>query len=253
MVSLQTAALERFIAGPLADGSSVDVYGAQLSDEHGLPTSDLESALDEQERRELSALPDRERRRVGMCRGILRLLLGVHSGLPARLVPLKRDAWGRPHLPPVGGRGGLHVSCSRSRSLAVFAISRAGPVGVDLECLDPGRFREGIAEVFLSERERGLLARVPSADRGRWLARAWTSKEALLKAFGFGLQVDPRGAETSPDPEQPPAGFQAWQWRSPRNLGGWFVGDTEWAGASLTIACPQRRARVRFTQLGWDA
>jgi 4'-phosphopantetheinyl transferase len=78
---------------------------------------------------------------------------------------------------------GLHVSLSRSGSVVAVALSRGGPVGVDVEAVAGTSF-DGFEAVALHPGERSA-ARDPAAD-----ATAWVRKEASLKALGVGLRVD---------------------------------------------------------------
>lgn len=84
---------------------------------------------------------------------------------------------------------GLHLSLSRAGTVVALALSRSGPVGVDVEQVSGTRF-EGFAEVALHPAERGNGD--PGAGAGADAdATAWVRKEAALKALGVGLRVDP--------------------------------------------------------------
>jgi 4'-phosphopantetheinyl transferase len=93
------------------------------------------------------------------------------------------DTHGRPVvLATARMRQPPHVSLSRAGALSAVAVTDVGPVGVDAEPADAARF-VGVDDVVVHPRERGT-----DADA----ARAWVRKEALLKACGLGLAVDPR-------------------------------------------------------------
>ena len=74
----------------------------------------------------------------------------------------------------------VHVSLSRAPGLALAAVSTAGPVGVDVEQAGRAAF-PGFEDVALHPQEG---SREPTLT--------WVRKEALLKATGWGLAVDPR-------------------------------------------------------------
>lgn len=78
---------------------------------------------------------------------------------------------------------GAHVSITRGTGVVAVAVSTVGPVGIDLE-----RRRDelwpGFDDVALSTDEHVASAE----DR----LRAWVRKEAVLKASGLGLALDPR-------------------------------------------------------------
>jgi 4'-phosphopantetheinyl transferase len=74
----------------------------------------------------------------------------------------------------------VHLSLSRAPGLALAAVSTAGPVGVDVEPAGRARF-PGFEDVAVHPQEG---CREPT--------ETWVHKEALLKATGWGLAIDPR-------------------------------------------------------------
>ncbi|MET1021134.1 MAG: 4'-phosphopantetheinyl transferase superfamily protein [Arthrobacter sp.] len=101
---------------------------------------------------------------------------------------------GRPGYRLHGAAAGLILSLSRSCGWALLAAGVPGnpgtAVGIDLEHRSGIGF-EGFDDVALTPAERQLLAAVPAGRASLWRAAAWTRKEALLKARGSGLRVDP--------------------------------------------------------------
>jgi phosphopantetheinyl transferase len=87
------------------------------------------------------------------------------------------------------------VSIARAGDLSVVALTDAGRVGVDVEAEGAADFA-GFADVALHARERDTSEGDPT--------RAWVRKEALLKAYGLGLVVDPRDIRLDDD------GLVAW-------------------------------------------
>ncbi|WP_224049179.1 4'-phosphopantetheinyl transferase superfamily protein [Arthrobacter sp. NicSoilB4] len=67
-------------------------------------------------------------------------------------------------------------------------------VGVDLEHSSGVGF-PGFDDVALTPAERRLLAAVAPEEAMAWRAAAWARKEALLKARGTGLRVEPASVE----------------------------------------------------------
>jgi 4'-phosphopantetheinyl transferase len=82
---------------------------------------------------------------------------------------------GGDHGRPVVSSDGRWVSLSRAGGLVAIAVSSSGPVGIDIE-------------------SRATASRHPLDAGAEPLepARLWTMKEAVLKADGRGLRVDPR-------------------------------------------------------------
>lgn len=97
----------------------------------------------------------------------------------------------------------LHFNLSHSDRRALLAVSRGHEVGVDLESLqrrfDPTR----LAERFFTPPEVAELRAQPPAQRPAAFLRAWTRKEALVKAMGLGITVNVRRLRVSLDADCP--------------------------------------------------
>jgi len=125
-----------------------------------------------------------------------------HDVPPAQIVVVHEclrcgsDAHGRPRLLATAAvRRPAHVSVARAGDLSVVAITDAGPVGVDVEAEGAAGFA-GFEDVALHRDERAT-----TADDA---TRLWVRKEALLKAYGLGLAIDPRDIRLGDD------GLEAW-------------------------------------------
>jgi 4'-phosphopantetheinyl transferase len=97
---------------------------------------------------------------------------------------------GQPYVAAPPGSG-LHISVSHSGDSVAVALSRLGPLGVDVESVSATSF-DAFDAVALTDIERRTVARLPAgrqANEAR--TRLWTRKEALLKASGKGLMADP--------------------------------------------------------------
>ena len=79
----------------------------------------------------------------------------------------------------------FNLSHSESKGLA--AVSRRARIGVDLEFAREGRKFTDIADRFFSQAESAELRALPPEARPAAFYRAWTRKEAYLKAWGTGL------------------------------------------------------------------
>lgn len=154
---------------------SLDLLGAELE------------WLDAEERQRAArfATPLLQRRFIAAHVG-LRRLLGMALGTAPTDLRFATDAAGKPHLLGAPAR---HFSLSHCGGQALVAIAPA-PLGVDLEALIQ-RDTELLAERILTPRELGRWRLLPQIDRTEALTEAWTLKEALLKACGLGLRVDP--------------------------------------------------------------
>ncbi len=127
---------------------------------------------------------------------------------------------GRPRLLPTARlRSPAYVSLARAGGLSVVAITDAGQVGVDVEA-EGAAEAAGVREVALHPDERSE----PRAD----LTRIWVRKEALLKAYGLGLAVDPADVRLDDD------GTVAWDSDHPSPGAVWFR-DLAVAGHVATV------------------
>lgn len=113
---------------------------------------------------------------------------------------------GRPGYRLHGAPTGLSLSLSRSRGWALLAAGRAvGPgsagatIGIDLEHSSGAMF-PGFDDVALTPAERQLLTELPPDQADHWRTAVWARKEALLKARGTGLRLDPCSVEAFPEP-----------------------------------------------------
>jgi 4'-phosphopantetheinyl transferase len=137
------------------------------------------------------------------CRAALRRILGEQTGLPPCEVPLIYSDFGKPLLPPPWDS--VHFNLSHCDDLALVAVSRAGPVGVDLERLSRA---SDLLECELTFCHPEEIRSLPDdkAARAAGLLRIWTAKEALLKALGTGLYHPPELVRIEPGPGHATAG-----------------------------------------------
>jgi len=84
----------------------------------------------------------------------------------------------------------LHWSLSHREEIAAFAVTQTGPIGVDVERIQP-EFAATLSERCLTPDERSALSRLSSTDQAHRVFESWTVKEALLKRSGHGLAIEP--------------------------------------------------------------
>ncbi len=89
---------------------------------------------------------------------------------------------------------GVSLSLSRSHGAVMAAAGPAGaPVGADIELVPDGLF-DGFADFVAAPGERGQLRSKGIPGR----LRLWVAKEAVLKAAGLGLAVEPSTVHLTP-------------------------------------------------------
>jgi 4'-phosphopantetheinyl transferase len=188
-------------APTLLDGV-VDVWSASL-DPASQTVPRLVSCLDRDElARAERYLSERDRGRFVAGRAFLRMLLGMHVGVPPGDLRFRYGTYGKPALaaPSLAVRFNL----AHSDALAVCAVGvGCGEVGVDIERVRPIADAGSVSRAFLSPEELARLAALPEPARLRAFYEAWTRKEAVLKALGCGLNRRLEDLEVSFGPGEP--------------------------------------------------
>jgi 3-oxoacyl-(acyl-carrier-protein) synthase/phosphopantetheinyl transferase len=99
---------------------------------------------------------------------------------------IRSDEVGKPFLDgPM--TGGIHISLAHKNLEAVAIASEAGPVGIDIEEIQPRS--PGFTEIVFTASELSLLA---GRDQDEWMTRCWVAKEAFGKMLGKGLMGNPK-------------------------------------------------------------
>jgi len=137
---------------------------------------------------------ERHRRRYVVARARLRQVLGERLGLRPGAVQLAYGANGKPRLADER----LRFSVSHCGDVALFALSKACELGVDIEAVRPIAAADSIAANFFSRREQRAYA--AARDKARAFLRSWTRKEALAKGIGGGLALPPETLDPAAAP-----------------------------------------------------
>jgi 4'-phosphopantetheinyl transferase len=125
---------------------------------------------------------ERDRNRYVLARGTLRSILARYLKTTPGEPVFRYGPNGKPEL----ANGVVRFNLSHSDDLVLYAISRAGHVGVDVE-----RVRAGVEKdlaTCLSPTALRLLEALPPAARRRALFQGWTRMEAYAKARGEGVE-----------------------------------------------------------------
>ena len=152
-----------------------------------------------------------------------------------------RDHRGKPYLEEADG---LRFNLSRSGGVTLVAVSREADVGVDLE----RRVERGLRSLpahALCDREREVLDRLPEGERADAFLTYWVRKEAVLKAAGVGLGLEPNRIEVSAPSESPAVRVV------PDTIGpadAWTLVDLDVPGCAAAVAIRRPRAVVRLIE-----
>jgi hypothetical protein len=113
---------------------------------------------------------------------------------------IERSPLGKPYVPG----GDVEIGVSHTEGATLVAVSRRA-VGIDIERMRPLPDLDALAAASLGEGEARELEGLAGHERAARFYRFWVRKEALLKARGCGLAVDPREVDTT-------RGVTGWQW-----------------------------------------
>ena len=174
-------------------------------------------------------------------------LLGSYAD-PPRAVLRQWDEHGRPVIP---GRPELFASISHTRGMTIVGVGRAVRVGVDIEAVRD-RGLACLPEHALTAREQQDIAGFADDRPTEAFLSYWTRKEALLKAVGVGLLVEPSLIEL------PPPGASARVLTVPGGLGeaaNWSLTEFRIPGfaASAAVETPAPAIRImEAVRCGWS-
>lgn len=140
----------------------------------------------EERTRAAAFVHERHRIHYVAAHGGMRRRLGVVVGCAPGALAFETGPNGKPHF---AGAGALPFNLSHTQTRAALACGQNVEVGVDIERV--GSFDDALARRVLTEQERAVLSALPLAMQARQFFRFWTAKEAVLKALGVGLEIEP--------------------------------------------------------------
>lgn len=203
------------MSSPLLQTPDTSVSGVQVWTAHldSFSSSELEEfsgVLDPAEQARAARFHfERDRRHYLSSRGLLRGLLAAALDKPASALVFEYGAHGKPALAGPFSQGRiLHFNLSHSAGWAMFALAWERELGIDLE--SASRLQRntadlsGLAGRVLSARELSIWQALPdaAAREGAFL-RAWTRKEAYVKATGKGFFDEVNRIEVALDAAAP--------------------------------------------------
>lgn len=143
--------------------------------------------------------PDNQRRYL-VSHGVARLLLGRYTGREPESLEFSTGRFGKPFVDLPSSDSDFHFNLSHASEIAAVAISRIGPIGVDVERLRQTTDIPRLVRRYFSEDEVVRFGQVHIEQHTPWFFRMWTCKEAVSKALGCGLS-EPVSRFTVPEGE----------------------------------------------------
>lgn len=117
-------------------------------------------------------------------RQALREILGLYLNLAPAKVSIIVQQRGKPAL--AGQEGGVHFNLSHAGGIGLLAVSKAAPLGVDIEWLRPISDLRAVAEISFPESLYADMSGFPNEQESMFF-KLWTRYEAGQKAFGLGM------------------------------------------------------------------
>ncbi len=145
----------------------------------------------------------RKARQSLRARAELRRILGLYLGRAPGRLEFVYGQHGKPDLGPGQHSPSAQIlsfNLSHSEAAGLVAVTldtRRVELGVDVEQTRDSREFEGIARSFFAPDELAALLAMPPDERPAGFYRAWTRKEAYLKALGTGLSFPSTGFSIS--------------------------------------------------------
>lgn len=132
---------------------------------------------------------DKDRRSFIAARGILRNILGLYVKSEPQDIVFSYNDFGKPSLADNTNDDDLRFNMSHSYGQALYALTVARNIGVDLELIRSNVDYEGLTKRFFSPTEASVLLSLPPHSRKEAFFKCWTRKEAYIKALGKGLSM----------------------------------------------------------------
>jgi phosphopantetheinyl transferase len=179
----------------------------------------------------------------------MRHAAAAYLSLSPDKVEISRTALGKPLLKKAAD---LQVNLAHASGAVIVGFTRTHPIGVDLESAAQADLCS-VEEAACTKVEQAFLSSLRGEGRKKHFLRLWTRKEALLKAAGFGLCVQPKLLNIGIEKETLLSGPQHSYCKE-------FMG-MKYELADLRLGCPWVGSvavknglfAVKYFSLGWPA
>lgn len=142
----------------------------------------------------------KDRNRFILSRGILRLFCGHFLSIKPSDIIFKYGNYGKPYLHSCHSSK-LQFNLSHSNDILLVCFTYNLYIGIDVEKTRSISDWQNIANIVFSHREKQVLDLLPEEQKTRAFFKAWTYKEAYIKALGNGLSIPLNQIEVSLEPD----------------------------------------------------
>lgn len=126
--------------------------------------------------------------------GILRILLGKYLCCsPSQVEYLYNDY----QKPLCKNDQSIYFNISHSHEYACYAFCLNRPIGIDIEFIDNKISMSNLLPIIATQQEFFIFDKLEEYDKIYSFYKIWTTKEAFLKALGFGLSFPLSNIETT--------------------------------------------------------
>jgi 4'-phosphopantetheinyl transferase len=146
---------------------------------------------------------DVHRNRFIAGRGLLRKMLGRYLNCEPSKLEFAYSAQGKPELLGEFSKSGFHFNLAHSENAALFAITRIGQIGIDIEHVRAVKNVDDLVARFFCARENKSFQKISDEEKPAAFFNLWTRKEAILKATGEGITRSLNLVEVSFLPGEP--------------------------------------------------
>jgi 4'-phosphopantetheinyl transferase len=224
----------------LADGEVHVICAALDIPAERIAQLKLTLARDELERAKKFYFAPDERNYVA-ARGLLREILGRYLGMAPEQVEFRYSATGKPELAGMA-EGKLNFNVAHCGDDAVFAITRNGAIGVDVERIRAVPDLLQLVAATLSEHEKAEWSKLDPPEWRRAFFDCWTRKEAFLKGTARGLSKPPPDIEVPLRPSAPEEVLEVVEHGS--EVPDWSLRSLSAADYSIALAVKNSPAQV---------
>lgn len=119
----------------------------------------------------------------------VRLLLGQYLNMESSEIKFRYNRYKKPFI--IHTSKNLNFSLSHSKQYLLMGINTRSSIGVDIETNESICKRDiKLFKNYLSKNEMILFHHASEIEQRKMFHRIWVQKEAISKAFGFGLTMD---------------------------------------------------------------
>lgn len=128
-------------------------------------------------------------------------------------IDIKIGLFGKPFISSQTGE----FNISHSKDFLLIAICLQ-PIGVDIEYVQKIYEQNLIQAHLLHPKENIELSQMPLREKLEGFYRCWVRKESLVKALGFGMQIEPKDYQVSCSSDNPEIKFLPRKYNQELNL-----------------------------------